>query len=134
MCKVKLIEVGDRNVLLKEGLGTSGMMFLLVFYFYFMHIGCLSQIFYSWTKHHNQEASWGGKGLFSLQFYIAVHHQKKPGLEFTQVRKQELMQRPRRDVTYWLASPGLLSLPFYRTQNYQSRDDTTHKAPFSLGH
>jgi hypothetical protein len=29
---------------------------------------CLSQGFYSWTKHHDQEASWGGKGLFSLHF------------------------------------------------------------------
>ena len=29
---------------------------------------CLSQGFYSWTTHHDQEASWGGKGLFSLHF------------------------------------------------------------------
>jgi hypothetical protein len=35
---------------------------------------CLSQGFYSWTKHHDQEASWGGKDLFSLHFHIAVHH------------------------------------------------------------
>jgi hypothetical protein len=34
----------------------------------------------------------------------------KSGLELKQVRKQELMQRPWRDVTYWLPSPGLLSL------------------------
>jgi hypothetical protein len=27
---------------------------------------CLSQGFYSWTKNHDQEASWGGKGVFSL--------------------------------------------------------------------
>jgi hypothetical protein len=33
---------------------------------------CLSQGFYSWTKHHDQEASWGGKGLFGLHFHIAV--------------------------------------------------------------
>ena len=26
------------------------------------------------TKHHNQKASWGGKGLFGLHFHIAVHH------------------------------------------------------------
>ena len=26
----------------------------------------------------------------------------------------------------WLASPGLLSLLSYRTQDHQSRDDTTH--------
>ena len=38
---------------------------------------CLSQGFYSCTKYHDQEASWGGKGLFSLHFHIAVHHQKK---------------------------------------------------------
>jgi hypothetical protein len=40
--------------------------------------------------------------------------------------RQELMQRPWRDVTYRLASPGLLSLLFYRTQDYQPRDGPTH--------
>jgi hypothetical protein len=85
--------------------------------------------FYSCTKHHDQEASWGGKGLFSLHFRIAVDHQRKSGLELKQGRKQELMQRPWRDVTYWLASPGLLSLGSYRTQNYQPRDGTTHNEP-----
>ena len=77
---------------------------------------CLSRGFYTCTKYYHQEASWGGKGLFSLHFHIAVHHQRKSGLELKQVRKQELMQRPWRDVTYWLASPGLLSLLFYRTK------------------
>ena len=48
--------------------------------------------------------------------HIAVHHQRTSGLELKQVRKQELMQRPWRDVTYWLASPGLLSLLSYRTK------------------
>jgi hypothetical protein len=33
-------------------------------------------------------------------FHTAVHHQRKSGLELKQVRKQELMQRPWRDVTY----------------------------------
>jgi hypothetical protein len=75
--------------------------------------GCLSQGFYFCT---NQEASWGGKGLFSLHFHIAFHHQRKSGLELKQVRKQELMQRPWKDVIYWLASPGLLSLLSYRTK------------------
>ena len=45
-------------------------------------------------------------------FHIAVHHQRKSGLELKQVKKQELMQRPWRDVIYWLASLGLLSLLF----------------------
>jgi hypothetical protein len=31
-----------------------------------------------------KKASWGGKGLFSLQFHTAVHHQRKSGLELTQ--------------------------------------------------
>jgi hypothetical protein len=39
------------------------------------------------------------------------------------------MQRPWRDVPYWLASPGLLSLLSYRTQDYQPRDGPTHKGP-----
>jgi hypothetical protein len=59
---------------------------------------------------------------------------RKSGLELKQVRKQELMQRPWRDVLYWLASPGLLSLLSYKTQDYQSRDGTTHKGPFPLDH
>ena len=58
--------------------------------------------------------------------HIAVYHQRKSGLELKQVRKQELMQRPWRDVTYCLASLGLLSLLSYRTQIYQPRDGTTH--------
>jgi hypothetical protein len=53
-------------------------------------------------------------------FTLLVHHQRKSGLELKQVRKQvrkqELMQRPWRDVPYWLASPGLLSLLSYRTK------------------
>ena len=87
---------------------------------------CLSQGFYSCTKHHDQEASWGGKGVFSFHIHIAVYHQRKSGLELKHVRKQELMQRPWRDVTYWLASPGLLSLLSYRSHIYQPRDGITH--------
>jgi hypothetical protein len=70
----------------------------------------------------------------SLHFHTAVHHQRKSGLELKQVRKQELMQRPWRDVLYWLASPGLLSLLSYRTQDYQPRDGTTHKGTSPLDH
>jgi hypothetical protein len=64
--------------------------------------------------------------LFGLHIHIAVHHKRKSVLELTQGRKQELMQRPWRDVTYWLASPGLLGLLSYRTQDYQHRNGTTH--------
>ena len=46
-------------------------------------------------------SSWGGKGLFGLHFHTAVHHQgRKSGLELKQVRKQKLMQRQWRDITY----------------------------------
>jgi hypothetical protein len=43
--------------------------------------------------------------------------------------RQELMKRPWKDVTYWLASPGLLSFLPYRTQDHQPRDGTTHNGP-----
>ena len=43
--------------------------------------------------------------------------------------KQELMQRPWRGAAYWLASPGLLSLLSYRTQDYQRRDGTMDPPP-----
>ena len=56
------------------------------------------------------------RGLFSLHIHIAAHHQRKSGLKLKQVREQELMQRPWRDVTYWLASHSLLSFLSYKTQ------------------
>jgi hypothetical protein len=37
-----------------------------------------------------------------------------------------------KDVLYWLAFPGLLILPSYRTQDYQPRDSPTHKRTFPL--
>jgi hypothetical protein len=43
--------------------------------------------------------------------------------------RQELMQRPWRDAAYWIASPGLLILLSYRTQDHQPRDGTTHNGP-----
>jgi hypothetical protein len=39
------------------------------------------------------------------------------------------MQKPWRDAAYQIASPGLLSLLSYRTQDYQPRDGTTHGGP-----
>ena len=50
---------------------------------------CLSEDLYSYTKHHIQEASWGGKGLYGLYFYIAVHHERKSGQELTQGKNLE---------------------------------------------
>jgi hypothetical protein len=50
----------------------------------------------------------------AYNFHITVDHQKISGMELKHVRKQELMQRPWGDVTYWLASPGLLNLLSYR--------------------
>jgi hypothetical protein len=41
---------------------------------------------------------------------------------------------PWRDVPYWLASPGLLSLLSDRTKDYQPMDGPTHKGPFPLDH
>jgi hypothetical protein len=40
--------------------------------------------------------------------------------------RQELMYRPWRVATYWLASPGLFSLLSYRTQDHQPRDGNTY--------
>jgi hypothetical protein len=74
----------------------------------------------------------GRKGFIQLTLHVAIHHQRKSGLELKQVRKQELMQKPWRVALYWFASTGLLSLLSYRTQDYQPRDVTTHKGPSPL--
>jgi hypothetical protein len=76
----------------------------------------------------------GRKGFIRLTLPYCYSSPRKSGLELKHVRKQELMQRPWRDVPYWLASPGLLNLLSYRTQDYQPRDGPTHKGPFPLDH
>jgi hypothetical protein len=76
------------------------------------------------TKKQNGEA----RVYSAYTFHIAVEHQRMSRLELQQDRKQELMQMP------WLASPGLLSLLSYRTQDYQHRDGITHKGPSPLDH
>ena len=57
--------------------------------FRIQELRCLSQGLYSCTKHHDQEASWGRKDLFSLHFNITVHHQRKSGQGLTQGRNLE---------------------------------------------
>ena len=71
----------------------------------------------------------GRKGFIQLICPHCCWSPKDAGMELKQVRKQELMQRPWRDVPYWLASTGLLSLLSYRTQDYQPSDGPTHKGP-----
>jgi hypothetical protein len=76
----------------------------------------------------------GEERVYSVYTSTLLFITKEVRLELKQVRKQEMMQRPWRDVPYWLASPGLLSLLSYRTQDYQPRDGPTHKVPFPLDH
>jgi hypothetical protein len=78
---------------------------------------CLSQGFYSCTNIMNKKQVGEERVYSAYTFHTAINHKRKSGLKLKQVRKQELMQRPWRDVTYWLASPGLLSLLSYRTQD-----------------
>ena len=77
--------------------------------------GCLSQGLYSCTKHHGLEASWEGKGLFTLHFHIVVHHQRKSGQELTLGRNLEAgADAEAMEGCYllacfpWLAQPALL--------------------------
>ena len=94
---------------------------------------CLSQGVYSWTKHHEQEASWGGKGLFSLHFACCCSSPKdiRTG---TQAGQEAGADSEAMEGCSLLASPGSLSLLCYRTQDIQPRDGTTHKGPFPLDH
>jgi hypothetical protein len=52
------------------------------------------------------KATWGGQGLFG--FIIEGSQDRNSNMAGTW--RQELMQRPWRDVAYWLASLGLLNL------------------------
>jgi hypothetical protein len=46
--------------------------------------------------------------IFWLTLPYCCSSPRWSGLELKQIRKQELMQRPWRDVLYWLALPVLL--------------------------
>jgi hypothetical protein len=76
---------------------------------------CLSQGFYSCTNIMTKKQL-GRKGFIRLTLPYCCSSPRKSGLELKQVREQELMQKPWRDASYWLASPGLLSLLSYRTK------------------
>jgi hypothetical protein len=99
---------------------------------------CLSQGFCSYTKHHDQEASCGGKGLFCLHVYIAVHHRSKSGHELTHGRNLEAgADAESMEGSFPLACfPGLLSFLSHRTPGRQPRDGTTYNGlgPFPLDH
>ena len=69
---------------------------------------CLSQGFYSCTNSMIKKQVGEERVYWAYTSITAVHHQRKSGLELNQVRKQELMQKPWRDVLCWLAQPALL--------------------------
>jgi hypothetical protein len=79
-------------------------------------------------KHHDQKASWGGKGLFGLHFQIIVHHWRISGPELKQVWNLETGAdtKAMEGAAYWLACPGLLRLTTFFSQDYLISDGTTH--------
>jgi hypothetical protein len=81
---------------------------------------------YSCTKHHDQEVE--KKRVYSAYtstlLFITEESQDWNSHRIGTWRI-EMMQKPWRDAAYWIASPGLLSLLSYRTQDYQPSDGTT---------
>jgi hypothetical protein len=63
------------------------------------------------TEHHNQEASWGGKGLFSLYFKHCCSSPKEVRTG-PQAGQEAGADAEAMEGYYWLASPSLFSLLF----------------------
>jgi hypothetical protein len=79
----------------------------------------------------------GGKGLFGLSFHIVVHQRRKSGHELKQGRNLEAGadKEAMAECCILACSSWLTSLLFYRTQDHQPKDDTTHNGlgpPLSL--
>ena len=74
---------------------------------------CLSQGFYSCTNIMTKKQVREEK-VYSVYTSILLFIIEEVRTGIKQIRKQELMQRQWRDVAYWLASPGLVSLLSYR--------------------
>jgi hypothetical protein len=74
-------------------------------------------------KHHDEKQHREGWfiSLTVLHLSSEVRNSNRSG-----IWRQELMQSPLRDATYWLAPHGLFSLLPYRTQeDYRPREGTT---------
>jgi hypothetical protein len=76
----------------------------------------------------------GRKGFIQLTLLHCCSSPRKSGLELKQIKNQELMQRPWRDVSYWLASPGLLRLLSYRTKTISPEMAPPTRGPPPLDH
>jgi hypothetical protein len=73
---------------------------------------CCLKVTTTVIKHHDQ-ASWGGKDLFSLHFHITIHHQRKSGQESKQGRSLEAGAEAMKGCCLlvcspWLAQPAFL--------------------------
>lgn len=64
----------------------------------------------------------GGKSLFHSQVNSSSSKAVKAGTQLEQVPGGRSLCR---DQAYWLVPPSLLSLLYYKTQDYQPKDDTT---------
>jgi hypothetical protein len=76
----------------------------------------ISQGFIASMKHHNQKASWGGKGFIwlTLSHHCSSLKDKNSNTAGTWM-----------GTAYWLAPCGMLNLLCYSTQDHQPRDNTT---------
>lgn len=102
--------------------------FLYIFFIFWVNIPVLIRVSIATTKHHDQKSKIGGKGLLYYTSTLLFTTEESQDRDSNRAGsgRQELMQRPWRGVACWLASPGLLIPPSYRTQDRQPRDGTTH--------
>jgi hypothetical protein len=67
------------------------------------------------------------RGLFGLRFSISfIEGSQGRNSHKAGTWRQELMQRPWRDVVYWFTPHGLLSLLSYSPYGHKPRDGTTY--------
>jgi hypothetical protein len=78
----------------------------------------------------------GEECLFSLHFHTAIHHQRKSGQELTWGRNLEAgVDAEAMEGCGLLACfPWIVSLLFYRPQDYHPKNGSTHYGSFYLNH
>jgi hypothetical protein len=101
---------------------------------YLQEYGCLSQGFYYCTNIMTKKQV-GEERIYSAYKFphcCSLVKEVRTGTQAGQGAGADV--EAMEGCFYWLASPGLLSLLSYRTQDYQPRDGPTHKRPFPLDH
>lgn len=68
------------------------------------------------AKHHDSKVNWKKRVYLFYTSFVILKGSRDKNSSTTGTWRQKQMQKPQRTTAYWLALPGLLTLPSYSTR------------------